>query len=205
MQGGMQGPQDTSFYAMRKAVQQSVSIIKADPGVENVMGFTGGQGSTNGGFTFVALKPLDERDASASQIIDRLRPKLARVAGAATFLQATQDIRIGGRQGNAMYQYTLEAETPGGPRPLRAATARGPEENARLHRRQHRPAGPRPAGPAHLRPAHRRPPRPDARNSSTAPSTTPSANPKPPPSTASSTSTTSSSKSRPSTGSPLRA
>ncbi len=111
MQGGMQGPQDTSFYAMRKALQQSVSIIKADPGVENVMGFTGGQGSTNGGFTFVALKPLDERDASASQIIDRLRPKLARVAGAATFLQATQDIRIGGRQGNAMYQYTLEAET----------------------------------------------------------------------------------------------
>ncbi len=111
MQGGMQGPQDTSFYAMRKALQQSVSIIKADPGVENVMGFTGGQGATNGGFTFVALKPLDERDASASQIIDRLRPKLARVAGAATFLQATQDIRIGGRQGNAMYQYTLEAET----------------------------------------------------------------------------------------------
>ncbi len=111
MQGGMQGPQDTSFYAMRKALQQSVSIIKADPGVENVMGFTGGQGAANGGFTFVALKPLDERDASASQIIDRLRPKLARVAGAATFLQATQDIRIGGRQGNAMYQYTLEAET----------------------------------------------------------------------------------------------
>ena len=111
MQGGMQGPQDTSFYAMRKALQQAVSIIKADPGVENVMGFTGGQGATNGGFTFVALKPLDERDASASQIVDRLRPKLARVAGAATFLQATQDIRIGGRQGNAMYQYTLEAET----------------------------------------------------------------------------------------------
>ena len=111
MQGGMQGPQDTSFYAMRKAVQQSISIIKADPGVENVMGFTGGQGATNGGFTFVALKPLEERDASAAEIIDRLRPKLAKVAGAATFLQATQDIRIGGRQGNAMYQYTLEAET----------------------------------------------------------------------------------------------
>ena len=113
MQGGMQGPQDTSFYAMRKAVQQAVSIIKADPGVQNVMGFTGGQGAANGGFTFVALKPLDERDANAAQIIDRLRPKLAKVPGAATFLQATQDIRIGGRSANAMYQYTLEAETSG--------------------------------------------------------------------------------------------
>ncbi len=111
MMGGMQGPQDSSFYAMRTAVQQSVSIIKADPGVENVMGFTGGQGATNAGFTFVALKPLNERKVSAQLIIDRLRPKLAHVPGAATFLQAVQDIRIGGRQANAMYQYTLQAET----------------------------------------------------------------------------------------------
>ena len=111
LQGGMQGPQDTSFYAMRHAVQQTVSIIKSDPGVQNVIGFTGGQGATNSGFTFVALKPLGERDASAAQIIDRLRPRLAKVTGAATFLQATQDIRIGGRQANALYQYTLEAET----------------------------------------------------------------------------------------------
>ena len=93
----MQGPQDTSFYAMRDAVQQSVSIIKSDPGVQNVMGFTGGQGATNGGFTFVALKPLNERKVSVEQIIDRLRPKLAHVPGAATFLQPVQDIRIGGR------------------------------------------------------------------------------------------------------------
>jgi multidrug efflux pump len=112
MSGGMQGPQDTSFYAMRDAVQQSVSIIKSDPGVANVMGFTGGQGATNGGFTYIALKPLDQRKgASSQQIIDRLRPKLARVPGAATFLQSVQDIRIGGRQSNAQYQYTLEAET----------------------------------------------------------------------------------------------
>ena len=114
-QGGMQGPQDTSFYAMRTAVQQSVSIIKADPGVANVMGFTGGQGATNGGFVYIALKPLgrgegDRRD-NAMQIINRLRPKLARIPGAATFLQPGQDIRIGGRQSNALYQYTLEAET----------------------------------------------------------------------------------------------
>ncbi len=111
LQGGMQGPQDTSFYAMRRALQQAVSIIKSDPGVQNVMGFTGGQGATNGGFAFVALKPINERDASAAEIVDRLRGKLARVPGAATFLQATQDIRIGGRQSNALYQYTLEAES----------------------------------------------------------------------------------------------
>ncbi len=112
MQGGMQGPQDTSFYAMRRAVQESVAIIKKDPAVQNVMGFTGGQGATNGGFTYIALKPLNERpkNSSAAEIIDRLRPKLARISGAATFLQASQDIRIGGRQGNALYQYTLEAE-----------------------------------------------------------------------------------------------
>jgi multidrug efflux pump len=111
LQGGMQGPQDTSFQAMRNAVEQSVKVIKADPGVQNVMGFTGGQGATNSGFEFIALKPLSERKASAEEILNRLRPKLARVAGAATFLQPVQDIRIGGRQANAEYQYTLEADT----------------------------------------------------------------------------------------------
>jgi len=111
MTGGMQGPQDTSFYAMRTAVQQAVSIISADPGVQNVMGFTGGQGATNSGFTFVALKPLNQRKVGVEEIINRLRPKLARVAGAATFLQPVQDIRIGGRQSSAEYQYTLQAET----------------------------------------------------------------------------------------------
>jgi multidrug efflux pump len=111
IQGGMQGPQDTSFYAMEKAVKQSVDIVKADPGVENVMGFTGGQGATNTGNEFIALKPLEQRKVSATQIIDRLRPKLARIPGAATFLQPVQDIRIGGRQANAGYQYTLQAET----------------------------------------------------------------------------------------------
>jgi multidrug efflux pump len=109
--GGMQGPQDTSFYAMRKAVQQAVSIIKSDPAVDNVMAFTGGQGATNGGFAFVALKPLEQRKVTALDVLTRLRPKLARVPGAATFLQPVQDIRIGGRQSSAGYQYTLQAET----------------------------------------------------------------------------------------------
>jgi multidrug efflux pump len=109
--GGMQGPQDTSFYAMNKAVHASDVIISKDPGVAEAMAFTGGNGSTNGGFAFVALKPLSERKDSAAEIINRLRPQLAKVPGAATFLQAVQDIRIGGRSANAMYQYTLSADT----------------------------------------------------------------------------------------------
>jgi multidrug efflux pump len=115
MTGGMQGPQDTSFYAMSAAVRQATSIIKADPAVANVMSFTGGQGAVNGGFTFIALKTLGsgkgDREASVSEVINRLRPKLAHVQGAQTFLQAVQDIRIGGRQSSAQYQYTITAET----------------------------------------------------------------------------------------------
>ena len=109
--GGMQGPQDSSFYAMNKAVHAANVIIARDSGVQNAMAFTGGNGSTNAGFAFVALKPLSQRKDSAAQIIDRLRPQLAKVSGAATYLQAVQDIRIGGRSSSAMYQYTLSAET----------------------------------------------------------------------------------------------
>jgi multidrug efflux pump len=111
MAGGMQGPQDSSFYAMNKAVHAANVIISHDPGVQNAMAFTGGQGATNGGFTFIALKPLSERKESAAEIINELRPKLAKVPGAATYLQPVQDIRIGGRQSSAQYQYTLQAET----------------------------------------------------------------------------------------------
>jgi multidrug efflux pump len=109
--GGMQGPQDSSFYAMEKAVRQAVTIIKNDPAVDNVMAFTGGQGATNSGFAFISLKPLQDRKISALEVLTRLRPKLARVPGAATFLQPSQDIRIGGRQSSAGFQYTLQAET----------------------------------------------------------------------------------------------
>ena len=112
MTGGMQGPQDTSFYAMRDAVQKAIQTIKADPAIANVMGFTGGQGATNGGFTFIALKPLEQRKGqSVFQVINRLRGPLSKIPGAQTFLQPVQDIRIGGRQSPAQYQYTLEAET----------------------------------------------------------------------------------------------
>jgi multidrug efflux pump len=109
--GGMQGQQDASFALMRSALRQSVDVIKADPGVQNVMGFTGGAGATNTANEFIALKPLSERTKSAAQIINELRPKLTRLTGANTFLQPVQDIRIGGRQSPAQYQYTLQAES----------------------------------------------------------------------------------------------
>ncbi|MEA3180629.1 MAG: multidrug efflux pump [Gammaproteobacteria bacterium] len=109
--GGMQGQQDASFALMRNDLKQSIDVIKADPGVQNVMGFTGGAGATNTANEFIALKPLDQRTRSASQIISELRPKLTRLTGANTFLQPVQDIRIGGRQSPAQYQYTLQAES----------------------------------------------------------------------------------------------
>jgi multidrug efflux pump len=108
--GGMQGPQDASFPAMNDSIQQIVGVIKRDPAVANVIAFTGGNGATNTGFIYIALKPLEQRKVSAAQVIGRLRPQLNRLPAAAAFLQAAQDLRIGGRMGNAMYQYTLEAD-----------------------------------------------------------------------------------------------
>jgi multidrug efflux pump len=108
--GGIQGPQDTSFQAMQKATQRIVDVVKADPGVANAMAFTGGGGATNGGFIFVGLKPFNQRNATSSQIVDRLRPKLFAVQGANTFMQASQDLRIGGRGSSAQYQYTIQSD-----------------------------------------------------------------------------------------------
>jgi multidrug efflux pump len=108
--GGIQGSQDISFQAMQKATARIVDVIKSDPAVQNVMAFTGGGGATNGGFVFLGLKPLAERDASASQVIDRLRPKLMSISGANTFMQAAQDIRSGGRGSSAQYQYTIQSD-----------------------------------------------------------------------------------------------
>jgi multidrug efflux pump len=108
--GGVQGPQDSSFPAMNDSLQQIVGVIKADPAVSNVIAFTGGGGATNTGFIYVALKPLADRKVSAAQVIGRIRPKLNRLPAASAFLQAAQDLRIGGRGGNAMYQYTLQAD-----------------------------------------------------------------------------------------------
>src|SRR5271154_4795466 len=94
---------------MQSLEQLFVNRIKSDPAVENVMGYTGGNGAVNGGFIYIGLKPLKQRDANASQIINRLRPKLTSTPGATVFLQAGQDLRIGGRQSNAQYQYTIQS------------------------------------------------------------------------------------------------
>src|SRR5439155_4179117 len=72
--------------------------------------FTGGGGTANSGRMFVSLKPLKERKLSADRVIARLRGKLPRIAGATLFLQAVQDVRVGGRQTNAQYQYTLQSD-----------------------------------------------------------------------------------------------
>jgi multidrug efflux pump len=108
--GSVRGPQDASFPVMDNSIKQIVGVIKNDPGVANVIGFAGGNGATNTGNLYVALKPLAERKVSASQIIDRLRPKLNRLPVASAFLQAVQDLRIGGRSSNALYQYTIQAD-----------------------------------------------------------------------------------------------
>ena len=110
--GGLQGPQDASFQVMDKSVEQIGKVIKADPAVANMICFTGGGGATNTGFVYVALKPLAERKISAAEVINRLRPKLNHLQAASVFLQAAQDLRIGGRGGNALYQYTLQADNP---------------------------------------------------------------------------------------------
>ena len=107
--GSIQADQSISFQAMRQKLADFVTIIQSDPAVDTVTGFTGG-GQRNGGFMFISLKPLQERQLSADQVIARLRGKLAQVPGANLFLVPVQDIRVGGRQSNAAYQFTLQAD-----------------------------------------------------------------------------------------------
>jgi len=108
--GSIQADQATSFQSMSQKLTQFAGIVSKDPAVDAAVAFTGG-GQTNSGSMFVSLKPLAERKISADQVIARLRPKLAVVPGATLFLQAVQDIRVGGRQSNAQYQYTLQGDS----------------------------------------------------------------------------------------------
>lgn len=108
--GGIRGSEDASFLAMQTAAFRFVNLIKDDPAVANVTAFTGGNGAANSGFLYLALKPLEQRKASASEVIARLRPKLGVVRGATVFVQPGQDLRIGGRQSNAQYQYTIQSD-----------------------------------------------------------------------------------------------
>ncbi len=107
--------QDISFQSMREKLSRLADIVRADPGVATVTAYTGGGGgrgtTVNSARMFVSLKPRSQRDATADEIITRLRPKLARVPGATLYLQAVQDIRLGGRLSNAQYQFTLQADS----------------------------------------------------------------------------------------------
>jgi len=107
--GQIMADQSISFPAMRKKLEQLQTIVQTDPAVASVAGFTGGR-SLNSATVFVQLKPLAERHLSADAVVNRLRPKLNAVSGARLFLQAQQDLRIGGRSSAAEYQYTLTSD-----------------------------------------------------------------------------------------------
>jgi len=123
LMGSVQAAQDISFQAMSGKMEQFVKIVMKDPAVDTVVGFAGGGSATNQGRFFVMLKPLEQRSpcqtrhfwqscphVTADDVINRLRGKLAVVPGATLFLQAAQDLTIGGRFGGAQYQYTLQGE-----------------------------------------------------------------------------------------------
>ena len=115
MMGQVQADQDTSFEQMKKELLDIVALVKSDPAVDNVLAFTGGAGpggsTSNTARMFITLKPISQRRVSAQQIVARLRPKLARVPGAATYLMAAQDVRVGGRLAPAEYQFTLTSDS----------------------------------------------------------------------------------------------
>ncbi|MGB6803686.1 MAG: efflux RND transporter permease subunit, partial [Candidatus Sulfotelmatobacter sp.] len=122
LNGAVQAAQDISFQAMRGKMEQFVQIVLKDPAVDTAVGFAGGGSATNQGRFFVMLKPLEQRGQcntphfwnpcyiSADDVINRLRGKLAVVPGATLFLQVQQDLTIGGRYGQAQYQYTIQGE-----------------------------------------------------------------------------------------------
>jgi multidrug efflux pump len=126
LSGSIQADQSASFQQVDKLLLQYVDVIDSDPAIDTVNGFTGGGrgGATNSARMFISLKPLEERKVNADQIIARLRPKLARIPGATLYLTAVQDLRVGGRQSNAQYQFTMRSDnvqdlTTYGPRMLR--------------------------------------------------------------------------------------
>jgi multidrug efflux pump len=109
--GGMLGPQDASFQVMKRSAHTIADVIKRDPAVDHVIAFTN---KANAGNVFMALKPLAERKVTASQVIGRLRGRLAGLPIASVFMQAAQDLRVGGRLSSAEYQYTIQSDTLAG-------------------------------------------------------------------------------------------
>jgi len=102
-----QAPEDTSFQTMQEKVKQYIAIVRTDPAVEIVSGFVR---RANAAYLSISLKPLGERNVSAFEVVNRLRPKLARVPGVTLFMQPQQDVQIGGRSSNAQFQYTLQGD-----------------------------------------------------------------------------------------------
>ena len=130
LMGAIQADQDTSFRAMQDKLSRLAGIVGNDPAVDTVVGFTGGQSNINTGRMFISLKPLRERQISATQVMARLRPQLAAVPGASLYLQTVQDIRIGGRLTGAAYQFSLQGDdlhelNQWGPRVLRKLRSLG--------------------------------------------------------------------------------
>jgi multidrug efflux pump len=109
IQGGLRADQSISFQAMQEKLRQLVNVIRADPAVDTVVGFTGG-GRAGGGFLFVNLKRGADRTERGQAVIARLRPQLAQITGVSLFLNPVQDLRMGGRQSNSTYQYTLKSD-----------------------------------------------------------------------------------------------
>ena len=193
LNGSIIADQDTSFQSMKQKMQALVGIVKTDPGVATVIGFTGGGGgtTTNTGRVFISLKPVGERKVTADQIINRLRPKLATVPGATLVLQAVQDVRIGGRQSAAQYQYTIQSDNLD---ELNAVGPEAPEDDAGhppADRRHQRRPEQRPGRQPRDRPADRLAPGHHARRRSTTSSMTPSASARSPRPSRRSTSTSS--------------
>ena len=110
MMGAIQADQDSSFQSMNNILLQMITIVKADPAIDAVVGFTGGWAGANSARMFISLKPPTERSVTADQVIARLRPKLAKVPGATLYMQAAQDVRVGGRMSNAQYQFTMRGD-----------------------------------------------------------------------------------------------
>ncbi|HEX8951074.1 MAG TPA: efflux RND transporter permease subunit, partial [Polyangia bacterium] len=110
LSGFTDAPQDISFPEMKRRQYALEKVVEADPAVEHAISFIGGGGggTLNTGSMFIALKPKSERKESADEVINRLRPKLARVEGIQLFLQAVQDVRMGGRMARTQYQYTMQ-------------------------------------------------------------------------------------------------
>jgi multidrug efflux pump len=110
LMGAVQADQDTSFQAMRSRLAELITTIHKDPAVDNVIAFTGGNGATNTATMYIGLKPISERKIDADLVIARIRKEVSHVPGVNLYLQATQDLRIGGRGSNAQYQFTLQSD-----------------------------------------------------------------------------------------------